>query len=710
MEMHYIFIWWVWLLLIGLVSLPLGFKLFSGFLDKGWGLTKTATIIAASYSIFILSTLKIINFTRINIVLVILMTLAVNILIYLKDRQEVNNFIRKKFGLILFEEVFFAFGLFLWAFVRSHQPDINGLEKFMDFGFVNSILRSDFLPPLDMWASGQSINYYWYGHYITAFLIKLINVPSGIGYNLMLGTILGLSLTTSFSLVSSLIGKAFKAKSSKAAVVGGIISALLLNFAGNMHTPYYALKDGVEKYWYPDATRFIGYNPDVPDKTIHEFPIYSYVVSDLHAHLLNLPFVLLFLSLLYSLVLAKSSISKDSKFQNPNSKQYQSANSQIKNISHWPLIINHSQNKNLILLGFVLGVMFMTNAWDIANYLLVTGFVFLLATQKDLKATLTFQNMFKVSVNIIIIILAALITTLPFIMNFQSIAQGVDITHTKTPLWQLGILWGFPLILTAIFVLRMQFFKKAKREDFFVLALLTSSWMLIAIPEFIYVKDIYASTHYRANTMFKLTYQAYVMFYLSSGYIAITFIKRVKSVGSKIGMALLLAVIFTSVLYYPFVAVKSYYGDIFDKVNPTKSLTGDLWLKEKYSDTFEVVSWFRQNIEGQPTILEAPGDSYTDYGVISSYTGLPTVSGWYVHEWLWRGTPDFPQGRVNDITTIYNTGDSVLAKSLLNKYAVKYVVVGSFEKEKFPELNEEKFSKIGNVVYLNRTSKIYQIH
>ena len=48
------------------------------------------------------------------------------------------------------------------------------------------------------------------------------------------------------------------------------------------------------------ATRYIGYNPDVPDKTIHEFPCYSFVLGDLHAHVVNVMFVLFLTGLLYA--------------------------------------------------------------------------------------------------------------------------------------------------------------------------------------------------------------------------------------------------------------------------------------------------------------------------------------------------------------------------------------------------------------------------
>lgn len=697
-NISYTLIWWIWLILIGVISIPLSSVLFNRFFDKGYGLTKIVTILFTSYFIFFFSTLKILPFYRLTLFITLITYAGINVWIYRKNKAVINETVRKKVSLYIFEESFFAAGLFLWAFVRSHQPDINGLEKLMDYGFVNTIVRSTYLPPLDMWASGLPINYYWYGHFITAYLTKLINIPSGYAYNLMLGTILGLSLTASFSLVSGLLWNSFKKKFKTAVVVGGLLSAILMNFAGNFHTPFYILKNGVDKYWYPDATRFIGYNPDIDDKTIHEFPIYSYVVSDLHAHLLNLPFVLLYLALLYSFV---TSINKSKK------RGYSHYQSKFNNFRYF--FLNNFPSR-LILTGFLLGVMFMTNAWDLANYLLVTGFVLLFAKVKLRNIKSIPNNLLATTSIILTIIITALVSSIPFLINFQSIAQGVEATHTKTPFWQLAILWGYPAYLTVIYIWRNFTFKKLKIESLYISALICASWTLILIPELIYVKDIYSITHYRANTMFKLTYQAYVMFYLSSGYIAITFLKNTKYLIVKIIFVLIFSGVFAAVLYYPFLAVKSYYGNVFDKTNLVKELSGSGWLKEKYPDTFESILWLNTNIVGQPTILEAPGDSYTDYNVISSYTGLPTVSGWYVHEWLWRGSPDFPAGRVSDITQIYNTESPEVAKSLLKKYSVEYVVVGSFEKEKFPNLIEDKFLDIGKIVFSNGNSKIYLIN
>jgi uncharacterized membrane protein len=251
---------------------------------------------------------------------------------------------RKTMQWIIVEEILFFSGLLLWTIVRGQEPSIHGLEKFMDFGFMQSIARSTYFPPLDMWygpdidtrPAGYFINYYYFGHLSGALLIKLTGVPAAVGYNLILANILGLSLSMSFGIVTNVIHYAQSLVYGVKKTIGtvrlalyGLIGALVLNFAGNWHTiylftkgyenespvpPWTVLPDvGAQlsliqqkfpnilaalgeysRYWYPNATRFI-------PNTIHEFPSYSYVVADLHGHVFDIPFVLLTLAI-FSLI------------------------------------------------------------------------------------------------------------------------------------------------------------------------------------------------------------------------------------------------------------------------------------------------------------------------------------------------------------------------------------------------------------------------
>ena len=165
-------------------------------------------------------------------------------------------------------------------------------------------------------------------------------------------------------------------------------------------------------------------------------------------------------------------------------------------------------------------------------------------------------------------------------------------------------------------------------------------------------------------------------------------------------------IIFYSILSYAQISTNSYYSNL----KTYHGLDGVSWMKIQYPGEYQAYNWLKENVKGQPFILEAPGDSYTDYDVISSYTGLPTVSGWFVHEWLWRGDPKYPQERVTDITTIYNSRDSGVTTNLLKKYNVSYVIVGTFERQKFPYLNETKFSQIGTIVFQSDYTSIYKVN
>jgi uncharacterized membrane protein len=687
-DIVYIFTWWIFFLVLGILSMPVSFSFFRGFYDRGWAFSKIIGILTVSYGAFLFSIAKIIPISQLTLFGFILLWAGINAYVFTKNKKELTEEVKKQKRTLILSEVLFAFGLIFWSFVRAHQPDINGLEKFMDYGFINTLLRTEYLPPKDMWAAGLPINYYWYGHYVTAIIIKVVNVPAAIGYNLMLATILGLALASAFSIVSTLIKSFYTKVDRRIIVIGALLSTILLSFGGNFHTPFYVLKNGAEKYWYPDATRFIGYNPETEDKTIHEFPQYSYVVADLHGHLLNVPVVLLFIGFLLRAVL-------DSPLSLRGTKQ------------SFPY---------LIPLGFLLAVMFMTSTWDFGNYNILTGITFGYLALREKKVSL--DAIFAALVPTLKVFGLGLLFALPFILNFESIAQGIDFVHAHSPLWQLAILWGFPALLLFVFLIITpitKFFKLSK-PDLFVLSLLTTCFILIIIPEIVYVKDIYIASHHRANTMFKLTYQSFVMSYLISGYVIVRLMNSIKNQFVKLLAFLGVVTVLTSLLIYPYFTIKSYYGNIFAKINDYtqgpayKGLDGETWMIATHPEEYDVIKWFRQNVSDQPVILEAQGDSYTEFNVISSYSGLPTVEGWYVHEWLWRGSSDFPQKRSDEVQQMYLSTDAEYTKTLLQKYNVKYVIVGNFERQKYPELDANKWNTLGTSVFTSGTTTVYKLN
>lgn len=717
LDFHYIFNWWLAIFGLSLLSLPIIFCIFSKFWDQGYIFAKTLSLILITYFTLVFGVFKILPFSYLGLFVLIIIFLTFDILFLIRHRRYRDFLVifKEKKNIFIFEELLFLFLLLLWSYIRSFAPDIEGLEKYMDWGFVNSALRSDFWPPVDMWFSGQVINYYYFGHLIFALITKISQVASSIGYNLSIATVCSLTFVSTFSLVSNVTYLSFDKKLKqvplpavpsrspqrklvkggfgfKKIITAGLISALLLTFGGNLHPVFKiaknnytqnnnhfvltkeALTKSFSSYWYPDATRFIGHDPDTQDKTIHEFPLYSFVVSDLHGHMNDIIVVLFFLAFLFV-----------SFYKNKSS----------------------SDSFTAAFSGLILSICYMTNAWDFAVYgLILAIFTFLVNYQK--YGT---KGLFKTVFNGLLVIVFWYIFSYPFSLKFTPMMEGIKISDGHSPFYQLFVLYGgfwlicIPFIVSIIKKNIRNWKLEIGNSDLFIASLIITATILIIIPELVYIKDIYIYEHRRANTMFKLVYQAFMLYSLASGYILIYASRLFKSVFKNF-YKILFAAIFIIHLIYPYFAIKSYYGDL----KTYKGLDGLKYLEQLYPDNYQAILWINKNITGQPVMLEAPGDSYTTFDQVSSATGLPTVQGWIVHEWLWRGGYDAPAARQKDVDTIYESNNLSEIKSLIDNYKIQYIFVGAKEYERYPELDPQKFEQIGGkITFQSGQTAIYQL-
>lgn len=693
--------WWSLFLILGIIFFPFSSVAFSKFKDRGYIFSKVFSLIFLTYSVFILSFSRITRFSFEQILGVIFIFILANIFIIKKINLNITSLFKNTYKFIIAEEAIFLITFLFWVFVRGNTSDIHGLEKFMDFGFINSILRSDYFPPKDMWYAPLSINYYYFGHLTTSVIIKLLRIPSSVGYNLMLAIIFAFTFTCTFSLAINIFDNI---KASFKSSLSGFLSAILISLGGNLVTIYTFFKPFQNEnpvpfrqllfspltfpnnFWYPNATRFIPF-------TIHEFPLYSFVVSDLHGHVLDIPFVLTAIALIFVLFISQK-----------------------------------IKIAFVILISFVLAILYMTNAWDGLVYMLLTATAIIVINIYKNEVVITLKNLWVFLTPVIILVGGFFIFSAPFSVNFKPFVSGIGIicapkfltdigrfgpllfetNHCQhSPLWQMLILYGFFYFFVFSFLIFLKFKQKYvfTRSDIFVILLIFISTLLILVPEFIYVKDIYPA-HYRANTMFKLTYEAFMMLSISAGYIIVKVITNLKN---KIFLSLFIfstAILMFFVLSYPIFAINSYYNDL----KQYKGIDGILYLKTLYPKDYALINWFNKNITGQPVILEANGDSYTDYGRISANTGLPTVIGWPVHEWLWRGSYDVAAPRIEDVKNLYENPDLNMTRSLLEKYDISYVVISDLELQKYTNLDENKFKNLGHVVFENGNSKIYKIN
>jgi uncharacterized membrane protein len=85
------------------------------------------------------------------------------------------------------------------------------------------------------------------------------------------------------------------------------------------------------------------------------------------------------------------------------------------------------------------------------------------------------------------------------------------------------------------------------------------------------------------------------------------------------------------------------------------------------------------------------------------------VIGWPVHEWLWRGTYDIVAPRIADVQTLYSTTNINIAKALVKKYNISYAVISALERQKYSNINEQTFVKLGKLIYQNGGTRLYKI-
>jgi uncharacterized membrane protein len=142
----------------------------------------------------------------------------------------------------------------------------------------------------------------------------------------------------------------------------------------------------------------------------------------------------------------------------------------------------------------------------------------------------------------------------------------------------------------------------------------------------------------------------------------------------------------------------------------TPSLDGTAWLERSHPADDAAIQWLRANVSGAPVILEATGGSYTEFGRVSAFTGLPTLLGWGGHELQWRGNYDEPGARESVIARIYQSTDQQEVQRLLDQYDVCYVYVGAREREKYQltPLQIDKFGWFMDLAYDQEGVRIYQ--
>jgi uncharacterized membrane protein len=231
-----------------------------------------------------------------------------------------------------------------------------------------------------------------------------------------------------------------------------------------------------------------------------------------------------------------------------------------------------------------------------------------------------------------------------------------------------------------------------------VLAVMSLALLLIYGAELFYVKDVFEN---RLNSVFKLYYQAWLLLGVAGGFSSMWLLMRwLPSTPSlrlpKQAVVGGIAVVLAAALLYPMGATLSRTEGLS---RDGRTLDGTLHLRAEDVNTYLAVDWLRKRAQPGERLIEANGNSYSSGSLVSASSGVPTVLGWPGHEQQWGRDASVLVPRREDVEKVYSTDSLEEAMSILRKYGVTYVFVGSGYREAYPAAAITKFDSLQAVFH-----------
>jgi YYY domain-containing protein len=713
-------LWYLSLVVLGLIAAPIASAIFSSFSDRGYGFAKILGLAVTTYLLAVLTRIRLLPNGRVAAWVCLAVFAAVAGFLFWIRRRELRSFFAGNARRLLAGEAAFAIGFFLFLGFRALNPEIYWGEKPMDFSILNILVRTRTFPPSDPWFAGASLGYYTFGQQMIAFLTLLTGLPTNLTFNLAFGLLGGVTLQAAHSLGREWTGSP----------TGGWWSAALTALVGNLAglREWLVNKRTLDWHYFWATTRV------VPD-TINEYPFWSLLFADLHAHVLAMPLLLLFVACALHFV----------------------------RVYAGPDASGGALLTAAVILGVAAGIEALTNAWDVP---MLAGLLVLVplsvAAGSGLRATV-----FRAARGFAVAAGAAILTTVPLWVrgggapgygwNTGAGGRAVDVTTVfglffflafgwwvasanarlaseGLERWRRAVMVVLLVILVAalaigsadllcaagiLFALAAALRMVEEPEERLALGLLATAFFLVLLPQRVFIYD-------RMNTFFKLYFSAWILFAISTAVLLFSSsgrpgtLARWRWPARAVLFVLLGACVFTTAT-----AARGLVDSRLGRPVPPDyqgtpsfiryggaSLDGMRYLAELRPGEYRAVMWLRRSVSGTPVVLEAQGASYQEFGRISMNTGLPTVLGWE-HHVKQRGNPEGEiASRREAVEWIYSSTDAKKVEPLLRRYHVGYVYVGWLERRTYPSEGLRKFDTakdLFELAYSNPDVKIYRV-
>lgn len=772
-------IWWLTIALVGILIFPLTHAIFPGLGDRGYPLSRLLGLLLVAWGVWMLGSVNV-PVTRTTVLIVLLFFSIGSGLIAWRDRQALLSFVkRKKKEIAWVEALALAFFLIDLA-IRLGNPDLwhpsKGGEKPMDFAYLNAILKSTSFPPYDPWFSGGYINYYYFGFVLIGMPIKLLGIVPANAYNLVIPTLFALAAMAAYSVGYNLLSK-FRTDEGGLALIrarrAGLAAALALVMLGNLGTArmiYRSLKQlgapageqssgfvaglgqalrGVGNYfssdqslpialdrWYWDPSRAI--EPGLGEAgPITEFPFFTFLYADLHAHMINLAITVLTLAWGLSWLLAARDRFKWRKLD---------------------ILLA------FIAGGIILGALRPTNTWDYPVYWALS-ILALIGTAWIRHRRISVKLILECAIGVIVLFGLAKLCYRPYDYWYLPGYTAVDLwngSHTSlndyltvhglflfvilawmaweayewmaaTPLSALAHLrpyWGwiigsaitlaaiigvlvglgypiallvFPIIIWA----GIQFLRKdTPIEKQVVLTLVACGAALTFMVEVIVLRGDLS----RMNTVFKFYLQVWTLFSISAA-VAFTWLWGTSDTGGRgwrTAFIWVLGILVFSAALYPLTAAPAKIQDRMVASAP-HTLDGmafmpyasyyDVGEEFDMDEDYRAIRWMQDNIQGSPVIVEASIPEYRWGSRYSIHTGLPAVLGWNWHQRQQRVSAGSEVSeRSGEIASFYMTHSIEEAQQFIDRYRVHYIVAGQLEQIFYNQLRPCRAADNGDQV------------
>ena len=455
-----------WLILVeamALLALPLTFVLFRPLADRGYLFSKALGLLSVGLLVWLLASLRWVPFTRGSIGLAMLLFSAASTVVLFRQRRQIVDFARERWRVILVAEALFVLAFLAFVLVRMANPDLwhpfRGGEKPMELAYLNAVLRSSYMPPYDPWFSGGYLNYYYWGQFLVATLIKATGIDPRVAFNLAVPTFFAMAVGGAYTVVYNLAAGTRRSLSLDSAqeegtkgdkmsdgrgapwspVLAGIGGALSVTVVGNLdgaiqvgHGLWRVLVRsgpfGEFDFW--RSSRMMP--PDPPGHEITEFPFFTFLFADLHPNLMGIPFALLALGLALAVVLGAARVRRG-KLDSPGRHV-------------WGL----DELGRLATLGVVVGAIRLINTWDYPTYLIVAASAITLA-EYFRRGGLGLAVLVESGAKSALVVLVGYLAFLPFHLSYETFFTSLDRTTNQTVLWQFLAISGLFIFIIGSF-------------------------------------------------------------------------------------------------------------------------------------------------------------------------------------------------------------------------------------------------------------------